>query len=537
MRATVLACLVAYAAAEEGFVWSGKNIGSDYATIKVRAEGCNDPDKSGGCGVASIWKDNVKVSTSGRGHNVVVFDPVNFSVLKYAAFDTYGDSNGDDNLYSYINTIGDGQLVAIATQDEYTSQLTHGDLFHMMKRDFGCRQFDDKDGEYGEEGFRGSYAFLGYKKGDRLAERYAPRYMGSTQFELKVPAKTVNTATDNHIMVRSEGCNDPDRTGCGQASIWVNGVQEASRGRGHNIVVVDPATKDVVDRQSFDTHGNSGADEEMLTFLNNIATGHLTIIACQDEYTNAFDNSETMNVLRRDFGAGMGGFPIESDYRSSWLLVSKKMGESYANRFAESAKGSTTWEMHIPIELSRHGVNELDLVVRSEGCNDPGISGCGMAKIWVDGTDRSPHGRGHNIVVIDEKTGQFIKATSFDTHGDSNADNNMNSYLANEVSDYQIVAIAVQDEGTNTFADDSDVFNLLARDFGAVKPLETDYRSSWLLVAAKRGEVFAQRVAESGKGTTNVHLKIPLQHVTPAPTPSPTPSPTPAPTPAPTWRK
>lgn len=45
--------------------------------------------------------------------------------------------------------------------------------------------------------------------------------------------------------------------------------------------------------------------------------------------------------------------------------------------------------------------------LRSEGCNDadkkPGS--CGIAYTYVDGTDKSPHGRGHNVVVVDGTTG------------------------------------------------------------------------------------------------------------------------------------
>lgn len=48
--------------------------------------------------------------------------------------------------------------------------------------------------------------------------------------------------------------------------------------------------------------------------------------------------------------------------------------------------------------------------IRSEGCNDPTKTPntCGLAYINVDDVDRSPHGRGHNVVVLDAATGNFI---------------------------------------------------------------------------------------------------------------------------------
>ena len=50
----------------------------------------------------------------------------------------------------------------------------------------------------------------------------------------------------------------------------------------------------------------------------------------------------------------------------------------------------------------------LDIHIRSEGCNDtritPGTRG--VAYIKVNGKDYSPHGRGHNVVIVDGNTGK-----------------------------------------------------------------------------------------------------------------------------------
>ena len=49
----------------------------------------------------------------------------------------------------------------------------------------------------------------------------------------------------------------------------------------------------------------------------------------------------------------------------------------------------------------------VDVHVRSEGCEDPGIkpNTCGTAYIKVDGKDHSLHSRGHNVVILDATTG------------------------------------------------------------------------------------------------------------------------------------
>ena len=58
--------------------------------------------------------------------------------------------------------------------------------------------------------------------------------------------------------------------------------------------------------------------------------------------------------------------------------------------------------------LSFLAVSFLDFHIRSEGCNDPGMTTgtCGIAYIWVNGKDYSLHGRGHNVVIVDAKTGE-----------------------------------------------------------------------------------------------------------------------------------
>ena len=49
------------------------------------------------------------------------------------------------------------------------------------------------------------------------------------------------------------------------------------------------------------------------------------------------------------------------------------------------------------------------MAVRSEGCNDPSKHrGCGKAFIWINGKDYSRHSRGHNVVVLNYKTGKYF---------------------------------------------------------------------------------------------------------------------------------
>ena len=52
----------------------------------------------------------------------------------------------------------------------------------------------------------------------------------------------------------------------------------------------------------------------------------------------------------------------------------------------------------------------MGIHLRSEGCDDPTKTPgtCGIAYMYIDGIDNSPHLRGHNVVVLDAKTGNVF---------------------------------------------------------------------------------------------------------------------------------
>lgn len=52
----------------------------------------------------------------------------------------------------------------------------------------------------------------------------------------------------------------------------------------------------------------------------------------------------------------------------------------------------------------------MDIDIRSRGCDDPGkpSSGCGPTFIKVKGKNYAPRKKGHNIVIVDAKTGTIV---------------------------------------------------------------------------------------------------------------------------------
>ena len=56
----------------------------------------------------------------------------------------------------------------------------------------------------------------------------------------------------------------------------------------------------------------------------------------------------------------------------------------------------------------------MGIRLRSEGCNDGDKKPetCGIAYIYVDGVDKSLQGRGHNVVILDARTGTPLLRSS-----------------------------------------------------------------------------------------------------------------------------
>ena len=153
----------------------------------------------------------------------------------------------------------------------------------------------------------------------------------------------------------------------------------------------------------------------------------------------------------------------------------------------------------------------LPIYIRSEGCNDPGITGCGRAVIRVNGNDVSQHKRGYNIVVVHGNTGNVESSTSFDTFDNDHAHSGMIWHLHN-IPKGRLVLVAIQDEGSKKMSNSA--YDALKR-FGARNQIRFNYRSSYALLGwSGDGQLSAvtqvQRKRYQGPSIISTVLSIPL---------------------------
>lgn len=324
--------------------------------------------------------------------------------------------------------------------------------------------------------------------------------------ELLVRSPRADQDLSVSISIRSEGCDDPGITEdtCGLAYIYVNGKDKSHHIRGHNVVVVDAVTGEVLRAAGFDTHsGEKAAGENLKYFLNNIkGEDKFVLVAIQDEGSKYV--APAIEALKR-VGATD---PILTDYRGSFALIGYSgvvkppwVEQGQANR----KEGPTELSKTIPLSPEHH----IGIHLRSEGCNDPTKTPetCGIAYMFVDGIARSPRFRGHNVVVLEAKTGAVLEAEAFDTHGQESAGENLKLYL-NAIRGDKIVLVTIQDEGSKYVKNAEDALKRL----GATDPILTDYRGSFCLVGYAgdtKPSWITQQQHNGGEGPAEISLQIP----------------------------
>jgi len=155
----------------------------------------------------------------------------------------------------------------------------------------------------------------------------------------------------------------------------------------------------------------------------------------------------------------------------------------------------------------------VDVSIESQGCEDPGKvqlpASCGKSTILADGIDQSLHGRGFNIVVLDESSGKFESSAVFDTFATSNASSDMVKFI-NNIKDGRIVLVAVQDEGSKNLTDEG---KTALESLGAINPGAMEYRGSFAFVGVKgkvRRNWVWQVLNTRGKGPSKLEASIPL---------------------------
>ncbi|XP_047126409.1 sushi, von Willebrand factor type A, EGF and pentraxin domain-containing protein 1 isoform X1 [Hydra vulgaris] len=206
-----------------------------------------------------------------------------------------------------------------------------------------------KPGTYSANGLEVCYACpIGTYQPMRMSTHCIPCPPGKVNSNVGSTTQDECLLAGLDIIIRSEGCGDPDITkACGISTIFVNSIQYSLMKRGMNFVAVNGYTGKLIESVAFDWHEDFLACEKTYSWVEKLQNSSIILVAAQDEATNVAFNKcfAALQILG-------GKPPFQREYRSSFAMIgfkgihSETMIEQKKNGFG---MGSTTITKNIQL--------------------------------------------------------------------------------------------------------------------------------------------------------------------------------------------
>ncbi|XP_031564401.1 catenin alpha-2-like [Actinia tenebrosa] len=269
--------------------------------------------------------------------------------------------------------------------------------------------------------------------------------------------------------LRAEGGDDEG--GLGRASILVNGTEYCPNKPGHNIVVLDP-TGEIVHVKNFNTNAGQGPD--MAKFLEELPDDHVVLVATN----NVTGKEQGNNAIVAGKAFEKIGFTGDLDpgYKGSFAFAGctgpKKRYWSSAE-IRPRYRGPAIVAQIIPTPAAQAG--QIKVAIVAEGADDPNATG--RTSVKVNGVERSPLQRGHNVVILDN-AGNFIMATHFDTADTTKGEGVKMARFIENIPKERMVLMATQGT-TGTSVNDA---KAALQTIGATGNPHPGFHASWAFV-------------------------------------------------------
>ncbi|XP_078578220.1 cell surface hyaluronidase-like [Branchiostoma floridae x Branchiostoma japonicum] len=149
----------------------------------------------------------------------------------------------------------------------------------------------------------------------------------------------------------------------------------------------------------------------------------------------------------------------------------------------------------------------LEVTIQSAGWQE--LQQGHRSYIEIDGVRFGNSYRGFLVISVDALTGLVRHEVTFDTHGQTEADVAMASFIRNDIAPNSIVLVATRDEPSR-YAQECLV---ALKEIGAQEPVKTGNRGNFAMVGFK-GTVWPSWIQQvnlpSGQGPAQIYTKIPL---------------------------
>jgi hypothetical protein len=507
----------------------------------------------GNAASVSVFVDGVNTgldnSFMGRGFNLVVFSPLDNSVILTASFDTYASSVRSNLMLSFLKGVPNEALVVMVAKnavDFYLPSVDHftTELKTYLETTFGATLISSL-------GWRDSYAMVGVKgtsaSSSPLVEKASAAGSGpilatfnfNTDLNAglglvcRVTATSGPTVTDNIPAPTTTG--PPGGPHCGfeflgtsagfsdgnDASLSVTiGSSDTSFddswfGRGFNVVAFEPESNSLLSTGQFDTFADSHQSRAMVGFLRGLPNSALVAILAKDAVETwkpgiVNFTPELKAYLEATFGATL----ISSlGWRDSYVMIGIKGANSPLVEQA-SVSGAGALVLDYAIDCtgpsapsvspapSMHMVNTpqptldpyarcgLELDATSAGFADGNLASLTVSQDGVDTAydNDSWMGRGFNVLAIEPTTNNVHSFDTFDTYSSSVQSKRMLNFLQG-LPHGALVAILAMD-AVETWKPGIVNFTpelkaYLEATFGATLISSLDWRDSYVMIGVK----------------------------------------------------
>ena len=147
----------------------------------------------------------------------------------------------------------------------------------------------------------------------------------------------------------------------------------------------------------------------------------------------------------------------------------------------------------------------LDILAASAGSNDGNFAG-----IYIKGENVISPGRGHNIAILDPRTGTLLEKRKYDLYGNAEAVGDLVKFLDSIQSGYYVIVV-LKDEGSFVSSDLIRAYESL----GSVFCRSVKFRDSWALIGVKGASPGEARESLHRSGTGEAAVRDTLFYYAP----------------------
>ena len=396
---------------------------------------------------------------STRGLNVAVFDARSCQLVSQHTFDTHASPPAVQQFIALIDSLPEGQFVAIAVKDEAAAQLNEEARVAFESLGSGLiRQL-----EYGN-----SYALFGQKNADpgsgaESLSGFMPVFCESWIFPRPRLWQGFSVSTLRATPATGSVC-----------ASFVDGIAvgELTPGtRSILVTVIDEQSGISLQSETFDPEHNHEDSTKLSQLLYAVPVGRIVVISSIQGATS-FLNPWALQACTQVGSAQI--YKAHADLGGCWCIIGRK-GAAPGSMPECSGRCCTALQFWVsPTASTRRASADIRLISAGQARGR-------RASINVNGHELAEWQRGMNVAVFDEQICTILQTATYDTSA-SEHEAALFAALLEGLPLRRIVAIAVMDDAAKSLTEPA---RKACESIGSASIRQLSLNGSWVIVGTK----------------------------------------------------